>query len=96
MAESIEQRYCIMFFQKLGNNPTETSQKIQQAFGDEALSQTQIKIWFNHFKNDQISVASEACSGRPSTSQNKEVIEKIHQIVMEDHINHSGKLLKWE
>ena len=51
MTESIEQRYCIKFCQKLGNNQTETIQKIQQAFGDEALSQTQIKEWFNCFKN---------------------------------------------
>ena len=29
-------------------------------------------------------VVSEACSGRLSTSQNKEVIEKVCQIVMED------------
>ena len=42
MTESIEQRYCIKFCQKLGNNQTEseTIQKIQQAFGDKALSQT--------------------------------------------------------
>ena len=51
VTESIEQRYCIKLCQKLGNNQTETIQKIQQAFGDEALSQTQIKEWFNHFKN---------------------------------------------
>ena len=43
MTESIEQRYWIKFCQKLRNNQTETIQKIQQAFGDEALSQTQIK-----------------------------------------------------
>ena len=43
MTESIKQRYCIKFCQKLGNNQTETIQKIQQAFGDEDLSQTQIK-----------------------------------------------------
>ena len=41
MIESIKQRYCIKFCQKLGNNQIETIQKIQQAFGDEALSQTQ-------------------------------------------------------
>ena len=51
MTESIKQRYCIKFFQKRGNNQTETIQKIQQAFGDEALNQTQIKEWFNCFKN---------------------------------------------
>ena len=32
-----------------------------------------------------MSVKSEAYSGRPSTSQNEEVIEKVHQIVMEEH-----------
>ena len=31
-----------------------------------------------------MSVESEACFGRPSTSQNEEVIEKVCQIVMED------------
>ena len=51
MTESIKQRYCIKFCQKLDNNQTEAIQKIQQAFGDEALSQTQIKEWFNRFKN---------------------------------------------
>ena len=40
MTESIEQRYCIKFCQKLGNNQIKTIQKIQQAFGDENLSQT--------------------------------------------------------
>ena len=36
MTESIKQKYCIKFSQKLGNNQTEKIQKIQQAFGDEA------------------------------------------------------------
>ena len=51
MTERIKHRYCIKFCQKLDNNQTETIQKIQYAFGDEALSQIQIKKWFNHFKN---------------------------------------------
>ena len=51
MTESIEQRYCIKFCQKLRNNQIKTIQKIQQALGDETLSQTQIKEWFNCFKN---------------------------------------------
>ena len=52
MTESIKQRYCsTKFCQKLGDNQTETIQKIQQAFGDEALSQAQIKKWFDCFKN---------------------------------------------
>ena len=83
MTESIEQKYCIKFCQKLGNNQTETIQKIRQALGDEALSQTQLKKWFNCFKNGRMSVESEARTGKPSTSWNEEMIEKVRQIVME-------------
>ena len=80
MTESIEQRYCIKFCHKLGNNQTETIQKIQQVFEDEALSQPQIKEWFDCFKNGRMSVESEARSGRPSTTRNEEVIEKVRHI----------------
>ena len=84
MTKSIEQRYCIKFCLKLDNNLSETIQKIQHAFGNEALSQTQIKEWFNCYKNGRISVESEACSGRLFTSRNEKIIEKVRQIVMED------------
>ena len=97
MAESIEQRYYITFCQKLGNNQTETIQKIHQAFGDEPLSQTQIKEWFDCFKNGRMSVESEVRSDRPFTSRNEEVIEKVCQIVMEDYRLTLRELLKeWE
>jgi hypothetical protein len=43
MTEHVEQRYCIKFCQKLGNSKAETIQKIQQAFGDDAMGTTQIK-----------------------------------------------------
>ena len=75
----------IKFCQKLSNNQTESIQKIQQAFGDEALSQIQKKKkWFNRDKHGRVSMESEECSGRPSTSRNEEVIEKVCQIVMYD------------
>ena len=37
MTEKIEQRYCIKFCQKLGDNQAETIRKIQLAFGHDAL-----------------------------------------------------------
>jgi hypothetical protein len=43
MTEQIEQRYCIKFCQKLGDTQVETIRKVQQAFGDDAMSITQIK-----------------------------------------------------
>jgi len=44
MTEQLKQRYCIKFCQKLGDTEVETIRKIQQAFGDDAMSITQIKV----------------------------------------------------
>ena len=51
MTERIEQRYCIKFCQKLGGTQVETIRKIQQVFGDDAMSITRIKEWYNRFKD---------------------------------------------
>jgi len=65
MTEQLEQRYCIKFYQKLGDTEVETIRKIHQAFGDDAMSITQIKEWYNHFKGGSTSVDSKPCHGRP-------------------------------
>ncbi|XP_067120045.1 protein GVQW3-like [Centruroides vittatus] len=85
MTEQHEQRYCIKFFQKLGDTQAETICKIQQAFGDDAMSNTRIKEWYNCFKDGCTSVDSELRSGTPSTSQNDTVIEQVQTLVMVDH-----------
>ena len=41
VTERLEQRYCIKFCQKLGDNQEETIRKIQRGFGDDALGNTQ-------------------------------------------------------
>ncbi|PNF42608.1 hypothetical protein B7P43_G01287 [Cryptotermes secundus] len=70
--------------QKLGDTQAETIRKIQQAFGDDAMGVTQIKEWFNRFKHGRMSADSEQRSGRPSTSRNADVIEKVRTLIMED------------
>jgi hypothetical protein len=64
----LEQRYCIKFCQKLGDSQVETIWKIQRVFGDNAMGITQIKEWYNRFKDGRTSVVSDARSGRPTTS----------------------------
>ncbi|XP_077525089.1 protein GVQW3-like [Amblyomma americanum] len=85
MAEQLEQRYCIKFCQKLGNSQVETIRKIQTAFGDDAMSSTQIKQWYNWLKDGRTSVESEPDSGRPSTCRNDQVIAEVNAVVMRDH-----------
>jgi hypothetical protein len=85
MTECVEQCYCIKFCQKLGDTQIETIHKIQQAFGNDAMGVTQIKEWYNRFKNGRTSVDSDQSTGRPSTSRNLDVINKVHSLIMEDH-----------
>ncbi|XP_037504875.1 protein GVQW3-like [Rhipicephalus sanguineus] len=84
MTERLEQRYCIKFCQKLGDSQVETIGNIKTAFGDDAMSRTQIKEWYNRFKDGRTSVESEPRSGRPSTCRNDQVIAEVNAVVMRD------------
>ena len=84
MTERLEQWYCIKFCQKLGDSQMETIRKIQWVFGDDATGITQIKEWCNRFKDGRTSVESDACSGKPSTSRNDELIDQVRTLVMQD------------
>ncbi|XP_072144220.1 protein GVQW3-like [Dermacentor andersoni] len=84
MAERLEQSYCVKFCQKLGDSQMETIRKIQTAFDDDAMGSTQIKEWYNRFKDGRTSVESEPRSGRPSTCRNDQVIAEMNAVVMRD------------
>ncbi|XP_077496392.1 protein GVQW3-like [Amblyomma americanum] len=85
MAEELEQRYCIKICHKLGDSQVETIRKIQTAFSDDAMSSTQIKQWYNWFKDGRRSVESEPLSSRPSTWQYDQVSAEVNAVVMRDH-----------
>jgi transposase len=85
MTERMERRYCIKFCQKLGDSKAETIRKIQQAFGDDAMGATQIREWFNCFKDGRTLADSDQRSGRPSTSQNANIIEDVRSMILGDH-----------
>jgi transposase len=84
MTERVEQWYCIKFCQRFGDSKAETIQKIQQAFGDDAMGATQIKEWFNRFKDGCKLAESDQRFGRPSTSRNANVIEIVCSLILED------------
>jgi transposase len=62
----------------------ETIRKIQWIFGDSATGITQIKEWYNRFKDGCTLVESNACSGRSSTSQNDELLDQVWTLVVQD------------
>ena len=81
--ERLEQCYCIKFCQKLGDSQVETIQKIHRVFDDDAMGITQIKEWYNRFKDGCTSVESNAHCGRPSTSRNDTLIDQVRTLVMQ-------------
>ena len=69
LVERVEQRICIKFCVKLEHSSAETIRMIQKAFGDDAMSAAQIKVWHKRFKDGRESVESDPHSGRPATSR---------------------------
>ena len=58
---------------------------MQKAFGNECMSKTRIKEWYNRFKGGRTSVDSDFRSSRPSTTKTLDNIERVRLAIEEDH-----------
>ena len=67
MTDVKEQQICNKFCFKLCKTASETHSMHEEAFGDNALGQTQTYEWFKRFKKWWMSVNEEECSWWPST-----------------------------
>ena len=54
---------------------------IKKAFGDDSLSEAQIKLWYRRFKDGWESVESDSRSGRPSTSRTPEYVKSAQAAI---------------
>jgi hypothetical protein len=84
MTERVDQRICIKFCFKLGHLSAETIPMIKKVFGDDSMSEAQIKLWYSRFKDGRESVESDRCSGRPSTSKTPENVESVRATINEN------------
>ena len=84
MTEKQDQRICIKFCFQLGKTSSETIQMIQKAFGNECMSNTRRKEWYNCFKEGRTSVDSDSRSGRPSTTKTLDNIERVRLAIEGD------------
>jgi len=80
-ARNIAQRYAIFFFVKLGDNATTTHGKLQQAFGDDAMSRAQAFLWHKMFCEGRTPVEDEQRSGRPSTTRESDNTARVRELV---------------
>ena len=84
MTEQVEQQICIKFCIKLDHSSMENIHVIQKAFGDDAMSAAQIKVWHKCFKDGRESVEDDSCSWRPVTSRAPENVERVRAAVNKD------------
>ncbi|XP_067949962.1 protein GVQW3-like [Watersipora subatra] len=80
----VEQRCAIKFCVQLQHSATETYSKIQQAYGDTALSRAQVFRWFKAFSEGKDSVEDDTRLGRPSSVHNDANVERIRELVHSD------------
>jgi len=57
---------------------------LQEAFGDNAMSQSKTFLWYKRFKDGRTSVDNDESSGWPSTSTAPENIENVHEAILAD------------
>ena len=91
MTEQAEQQIGIEFCVKLEQSCTETTQMIQKAFRDNAMSVAYIKVWHRCFKDGREPVESDPHSGRPAIGRTHEEVEHVWAAINKDR-----RLTVWE
>jgi len=78
MEQCVNVKFCV----KLGKSATETYNLLKKVYGDEC---TQVFKWFKRFKEGREEIRDDQCPGRPSTSKTEANIEKVSEIVRQNH-----------
>ena len=76
---SMEQRLALKFCFKAGKIATETLQMLNAAYGDQALSRSNISRWYG--RED---IEDDPRSGRPTECCNDNNVEKISQLLLQN------------
>ena len=84
MDQRKEQRVCIRFCANLEKSATEILEMIQQCFGDQSLSRTQVFQWHAWYKAGRTSVDDNEHTGRPTSSTTPETVAQIQEIILQD------------
>lgn len=89
----MEQRAVIKFNAKLGKTASETFRLMQQVYGDDCLSRTNVFLWHKRFLDGRVSLKDDKRDGRPISARTPEMIEKVRDFVANDR-NASLKMME--
>jgi len=73
------------FFFLQGKAPKEIHAILKETLGEHAPSYDTVKNWVALFKRGDFSTCDAPRPGRPKTVTTPEIIEQIHQLILEDH-----------
>ena len=82
--DTIEYCAIVNFFVKEGLMPNEIHSKFMKVYGDSSPSFSTIKKWAAEFKCGHTSLTDDPCEGRPKSATTPEIIEQVHDMVMDD------------
>jgi len=74
-------KFCV----KLRETGIEIFSKLKQAYGEHALSRSQMFKWYKAFSESRESIKDEPRCGRPLTSKTNNNVEKLRALVLSDH-----------
>lgn len=74
---SKEIRYIMLFYYKKGKSGAKTCRKICAVYGEDALSERTVQLWFNRFRSGNFDVEDVPRSGRPITGKADEILQLI-------------------
>ena len=74
-----------VFFFLQGKAPKEIHAILTETLGEHAPSHATVKNWVAQFKRGDFSTCDAPRPGRPKTVTTPEIIDQIHELILEDH-----------
>ena len=82
---NIKTRAVIKYFFLQGKTPKEIHAILTETLGEHAPSYATVKNWVAQFKHGDFSTCDAPRPGRPKTMTAPEIIDQIHEIILEDN-----------
>jgi hypothetical protein len=69
LSVNVEQRVNVKFYVRIRKSTTEKYNMLNNVYGEECLSRTQVFEWYKRFKEGRVEIGDDQRPGFPSTSK---------------------------